>query len=222
MKQGLTIAFAAALASTSAAFTYQYDDGTANVNIGPPSSFAQFPNTDFMWGKFFEVQNGQNQITSVEVGFGSFSVEPREVEILVYETGSSDFDPFTFSGGPLFSTVINATSDTLDTRTTITLPTPVEVDTGFFVAALIRDADPGNEAAARLDTDGSGENSWLVYFPEADTSDIGGSLGFAAEGNNSGVFIFPGNFVIRANAVPSPGAAGLIVIGAVAAGRRRR
>ncbi|MEM1424401.1 MAG: hypothetical protein AAGH64_10410 [Planctomycetota bacterium] len=206
-----------------AQFQYAYDDGVANINVGPPSSFAQFPNTDLLWGNYFEADPTNAVLTSLEIGFGSFSSQPREVEILVYDDADDDFDPTDIASAPLFRTTILATDEPEPfARTLVDLGGPIAVEGGFFVAALVRGAAPGNEAAAALDPDASGDNSWLFYYGDADTDDLSFDIGFASEANNPAVFPFTGNWAIRANAVPGPAGAAALAFGGVALLRRRR
>ncbi len=219
----IMIATLACASGASAQLQYAYDDGTANVNVGPPSSFSQFPNTDFLWGNYFEADPDNTLLTSVEIDFGSFSSVPRDVEILIYNDANNDFDPTDISGAPLFQTTIQATPSAVPfERTVIDLGGTIDVDGGFFVAALVRSAAPGMEAAAALDSDTSGDNSWLFYYPNTNTDDLSFDIGFVSETNNAAVFPITGNWAIRANAIPTPGGATIALLAGALTLRRRR
>jgi len=203
-------------------FTYALDDGTGSVNIGPPSSFDAFDNTDMIWGNMFEVAGGQDTIVSISVNFGSLSVEPRDVTLIVWDDANNDGDPTDITGPPVSSFTVSATGTPIGSFATYELPSAAVVDGKFFVAAAIRGAVPGGEAAANMDTDSAGDNSWLIYSPDLNEDNLAASIGFASPTSNEAFFVFEGAWTLRANAVPAPGAAFALGFGALFASRRRR
>jgi hypothetical protein len=229
-ERGLTLASAAvaALAGSASAgvraFEYAYDDGMGNVNVGPPGSFDAFPNTDLIWGNVFNPNLLFRTITELRVSVGTLSETPRDAEAYVWAVdGSADaFDPAAL-GAPISSATTQLVGTGLDEFLTIDVPdASVGAAQSFFVAVVIRGAVPGGEAAARLDPSSRADRSWLLYSPDFDASDVGGTLGFATPMDDPQFVPIPGAFMVRAVAVPGPGA----FVGAVAVAglvnRRRR
>ena len=199
---------------------YQLDDGSGNVNVGPPSTF----DADMLWGNYFVAQPEGRQIFELQVGLGTsyprdeFN-QPVPLTLYLFDDPDDDGDPS--NAIPVAETTIVPTVFTQSGFNIAPIP-PTIVDGGFFVAALIRGAVPGNESAAALDPDGSGDNSWLFYYGDANTDDLSFDIGFASEANNGAVFPFTGNWAIRANAVPAPAGAALLALTGIVGLRRRR
>lgn len=176
---------------------YSYDDGVANVNIGPPTSFEIYPNTDLIWGNDFVTVPGGEVLTRLEVGIGRLSADPRDGEIHVYSLeGTGEFHPREL-GTPVYSADVQFVANTLDTVNTFEIP-PTLVGDRFFVACVIRSAVPGGESAARVDTNGTAIHSWLIYSPDCEPDAIQDSSGFVTRMDNTSFVPFPGAMVIRA------------------------
>jgi len=212
----------AAPAASIAAFEYTLDDGTGNVNVGPPSSFDQFPNTDMIWGNYFTEQNGQNELTSIRLGVGSLVTEPRTISLIVWDDANDDNDPTDINAAPLISFDVQVTDTGLGEFLSFDLPQSVTIDGGFFVAAVLRNADPGDDAPGNLDPDSDGANSWLIYSPDLVEDDLSTSIGFATPMNNPSFVPIFGAWTIRATAIPAPAGVGALVLAGLAATRRRR
>lgn len=215
-------ALAAFCAPALGDFTYSLDDGSGNINVGPPSSFDEFDNTDMVWGNMFEVVDDRDTIVSISVNFGSLSAEPREVSLIVWDDADNDADPTDITGAPVSSFTVSATDTPIGSFATFDLPNAAAVDGGFFIAAAIRGAVPGGESAANLDPDSPGDDSWLIYSPDLDANNLASSIGFASPTSNGAFFPFEGAWTLRANAIPTPGAPLALGLGWVLASRRLR
>jgi hypothetical protein len=82
----LVSALAVAPVARAQPFVYVYDDGTGSVNIGP--TFA----AEFLWGNTYDVQPGQEWITTVQVAFGSVD-NGTPVKLYVFEDPTPDNNP---------------------------------------------------------------------------------------------------------------------------------
>lgn len=214
---------AALAAAASADFEYSYDDGVRDTNIGPPSSFEKFPNTDMIWGNYFHLENGYDQLTEISLSVGTLLEEPESISLIVWNDPNDDGDPTDIAGAPLTSFDVDVTTTAGGELLSFDLPSAVTVDGGFFVAAALRSAAPGEDRPGAVDTSDSGEHSWLMYSPNLDESNLSDSIGFATRMDNTDFVVFPGAFVLRATAIPAPAAAGLLgLAGILGATHRRR
>ncbi len=185
---------------------YILDDGTGNVNVGPPSSF----DADMLWGNYFQAVEGGELIIELKVGLGTSY--PRDafgnllpLTLYLFEDPDDDGDPtnaIPVAGASFVPTVFTQTGFN---RVTID---PTVVEGGFFVAARIF-ADGGVDRPARLDPQPTGgENAWLFYSDEIDPDDLGSSPFFTTMDDPEFVPIF-GVWMLRAVGQPKPPCADL-------------
>lgn len=207
-------AIAAALAAGHAAVAiaapiheYKADDGSGSINHGLAFT------GQVMWGNYFEVEENCNLITSVSVAFGNIPAG-RSVQVLVFDDPDDDQNP---SNATLVGSGSGLTAEP-KTNTYIQFPitTPATVSGGFFVAAIM-DVTIG-EAPPRSDPQSNSGRSWLIANPG--TIDLQNMAASAMYLNLQAVG--PMTTMVRAHAVPAPGAAILLALGAcIGIGRRR-
>lgn len=202
----LTLAFSVSADAAADTVLYQIDDGSGNVNIGPPSTFS----ADMLWGNYFQALPQGEQITELRVGLGTsyprdeFS-QPLPLTLYLYDDPDND-------GDPTNATLVAATTiiPTIFTQTGFnTAPIePTIIEGGFFVAARVF-ARAGIDRPARLDPQPSGgDQSWLVYAEEIKPDDLGASPFFTTMNDPENVVIF-GAWMIRAEGQPKPPCADL-------------
>lgn len=199
-----------------ASFEYAYDDGSGSSNIGPSSFSAQM-----LWGNYFEVQGGYNRINQISISFTTSLAPDLPVTLMVFDDPDDDLDP---RNATLLATANRLTEDTLpSTFATYSFPETV-VSGGFFIAALMD--LPQGQAAARMDGNNNVGRSWTFFDGAIDPGNLGGSpLIFSPNGTSfSGTSAnpFPGVYMIRANAIPTPGAMALGLVAASMVVRRKR
>jgi len=202
------------------AVNYLHDDGTVEngIGIGGTSAF------DIIWLNRFTVQAGGETINQIEAAFGS----PNDTRpynglpftLLVYSdaTGGSPDDASLLTS--VNGVVSNANTGLLNSYT---IPDTLITTSEFFVAVLMRNLPGANGYVASFDQTvphfaGVSYAGFTVGAPinENNLSTIGVNLG-TIEG-----FGLPGNWVLRATGVPTPGAASLLAIGGLMVARRRR
>ncbi len=193
------VAEATAAPYATGSFEYLYDDGAANVNIGPPSTF----DPDMLWGNYFFSDPAGQVITEVSVAFGptfpSASTEP--VTFWILDDPDGDADPRT-NATVLWST--DAMPDTLGGNAFfhVTVDSPVEVSTGFFVGASVF-LQGGEDRPARVDTGARADRSWFFYAPDiAAVIDSLAGAPFGTRMDNTANVPFPGAFMVRAMGQP--------------------
>ena len=196
-----SLAVCASSAPAGEPFDYILDDGVANIRVGPPTSFEKFDNTDMIWGNVFEVEACFGRVVEVTINVGTLTNGPRDVEFHVYDDPNNDFDP-TDVGPPVASLTVQMTSGSLGAFETFTLA-PGDVDGVFFVAAVLRAADPGDDTPARLDPDTPGDRSWLMYSPLFNADDLPGTVKFTTRMDNPNFVPIFGAWAIRAAALPA-------------------
>lgn len=178
---------------------YAHDDGTGNVNIGPPSTF----DPDMLWGNYYLTQAGGEVLTEISVAFGGTfpSLENGPVTFWLLDDPDMDFDPRNATS----LTSVEATPDVSgNTFFTVEIP-PTQVSGAFFVGASAL-LQGGEDRPARLDTDGPPETSWFFYAPDiAEVIDDLGSAPFGTPMDSTEVVPFPGAFMVRATGVPGEG-----------------
>ncbi len=215
------LAAAATSAAAAADVTYQYDDGVSNITFGPPSSFAQFGDIDMLWGNYFFAEPGGMTITSIDFGLGELS-PGGEVSIWVFDDPDDDANPT--NANPIFNTTtigqdLGFNFNSIDI-------TPTDVSGGFFVAVghlAVLDTSSGSPdypSPGRFDPDSRADRSWFFYDDDIPENDLGSS-GFFTRMDGPQVPI-PGAFAIRANAIPTPGAALILTTAGAALTTRRR
>lgn len=220
-------ALAVSVVPAAASFEYAYDDGVANIVLGPPLSFAQFARTDMIWGNYFPVTDGNNIITQISLMTGRFAQGSRDIRITIYDVPDATFNPFALTA-PVYSQTVNVGESGQSTFFDFPI-TPTQVSAGFFVAAVLEEVIIGtttttSDRPARLDPDGApfAANSWLIYSPEYSETNLGGNIGFATAMNNPQQVPIFGVWGMRATAVPSPGSGALLLTAIGLAAMRRR
>ncbi len=198
--------------------TYQMDDGISDNSFGlTQGGYLGVANS-------FAITGGNNVITSVETTWGTPLFAGNGV------VPGSVFDIFIWAdlvpgAGPQPGSLLFAGSSTIaagsidtDIFQSVAVPNIVVPGAGFIVAVA------QNHAAGTypfsVDANGPGLNrSWFIgaagFDPNA-APGFGGGPGFEMYG-------FAGiNGMVRANAIPAPGALALLGLGGLIVGRRRR
>ncbi len=203
----LVVVSFAALATTSLSsageemFLYKLDDGSGNVNVGPPSTF----DADMLWGNYFQAQPNGRQIFELQVGLGTnyprdeFD-QPLPLTLFLFEDPDDDGDPT--NAIPVAETTIIPTVFTQTGFNIAPIP-PTVVEGGFFVGANVF-ARGGVDRPARLDPQPvGGENAWLFYSDDINPDDLGSSPFFTTMDDPNFVPIF-GVWMVRAVGQPLP------------------
>lgn len=187
-------------------FVYQIDDGSGNVNVGPPSTFS----ADMLWGNYFTVEPGAERISEIRVGLGpnypqdDFG-DPLPLTLHLFDDPDNDGNPT--NAVPVASTTINPTVFTQSGFNSAPIP-PTTISGGFFVAARVF-ARAGVDRPARLDPQLiGGENAWLFYSDEIDPDNLGSSPFFTPMNDPAFVPIF-GVWMVRAVGGPASDCADL-------------
>ncbi len=183
--------FADAFDTIAPSMEYAMDDGEANTNMGPPSSF----DPDMLWGNYFEVVPGGEIITAIKVAFGSTfpSLAHGPVTFWLLEDSDADGDPRNAHALVRVSAVPDVSGNDFYT---VTIP-PTLVQGAFFVGASAK-LMGGQDRPARVDSSQGGEASWFCYAPDiAATIDDLASAPFCAT-NTSPTAPIPGAYLVRA------------------------
>lgn len=182
---------------SSSVVEYAYDDGAANVNIGPPSSF----DPDMLWGNYFVTEPGGEVITEIAVAFGGTfpSLADGPVTFWLLDDPDVDFDPRNATA----LTSVQATPDVSGNEFFSVEIEPTEVSGAFFVGASAF-LQGGEDRPARVDADARADRSWFFYAPNiAETIDSLGTAPFGTRMDDPTNVPFPGAFMIRATGVPN-------------------
>lgn len=176
---------------------YRLDDGSGNVNIGPPSSF----DPDMLWGNYYPVQAGGEVITQISVAFGATfpSLANGPVTFWLLQDADGDFDPR--NAQSLAS--VQATPDVFnDQFFTVAIP-PTQVSGALFVGVSARLLG-GQDRPGRVDTGAAGDRSWFFYAPDiAAVIDDLAAAPFGTRMDDPQYVPFPGAFMVRATGVPA-------------------
>lgn len=214
---GVALASGFAPHAQATPFQYRYDDGTGTSNIWPNFGNASLYPAELMWGNVYTVQPGANVITTISVAFGRINApQARPVRLSLYQVDAS--------GDPRNSTLlvsVNGTSSLPQTNTFIDYAIPATTVTGrFFVAVTMTIDASSTSAPARLDAGGAANasNAWLF----AATSLENLPLANASFVRNMTQNAIQGAFMVRATAIPTPGAVTLLALGGLLACPRRR
>lgn len=205
----LALTLAGAAGTASAAYTYKYDDGTGNVNVGP--NFA----AQVLFGNVYTADPANNYITSIAVAWGSIPVG-TSVSLALYDDPTDDGDP----RDAVLLREVAGLADLPRTNTFIEYAIPGTFVTGdFFVAVKVR-VDGTTIRPGRLDPQSAANasKSWLFAADTINDANLGGSPYMLRMSQNA----VQGTFMVRANAIPAPGAAGMLALAGVVAARRRR
>ncbi len=180
----------------AATVEYTLDDGVANTNQGPPSTF----DPDTLWGNYFMAEAGGEVITTVSVAFGPSFPLDTPITIWLLDDPDNDFDPTNAVALTSAEFLHDGTSGNVFVDFPID---PTEVSGGFFVGANAF-LMGGEDTPMRVDTDAAGDRSWFFYAPEIDDviNDLA-SAPFGTRMDNPEFVIFPGAFMLRATGVPA-------------------
>lgn len=186
---------------------YVLDDGSGGFNNGPGAFDAWM-----IWGNVFDAQAGGETINEVSVSFAGSLAAGTALKIVIFDDPTDDLDP---TDAQIVSVTDGVSqSTTVDTFATYAIP-EVTVSGTFFVGVAMDLAQ--GQAAARMDQNTLGTRSW-TFFDGAFNTDL--STQGLAQLSSDGPFF--GTYMVRARGIPTPGAAGLLAVGAVFAARRRR
>lgn len=199
------VASLAIAGAANASFTYQLDDGTSENSIGLTDGGT------FNWGNMFEVDAmGGPIVESIEFGFGAgvagltgtwfvYTDDDADPTTGLIELASGSHtvvnDDFTANG---VTDLISVGSLDVSSANNLFVAFEITHEAGTFPAAI----DEGPSAAS----------SWLT-------------VGDASAWPNGGIiddFGLPGNWIIRANAIPGPGVLAVFGLAGLAGTRRRR
>lgn len=178
---------------------YIHDDGAANINMGPPSTF----DPDMLWGNYFFTEEGGEVIIEISAAFGPTwpSLPDNPPTFWILDDPDMDMDPR--NAMALMS--IQATPDVSGNNFfTVEIP-PTHVSGAFFVGVSAKLLG-GQDAPARVDTDGPAEMAWFFYAPEIkDVINDLASAPFGTQMSNPEFVPFPGVFMIRAAGIAATG-----------------
>lgn len=174
---------------------YQYDDGAANVNIGPPSTF----DPDMLWGNYYLTEAGGEVVIEVSVAFGS-TFPSREGGVTFWLLDDPDLDLDPRNATALAS--VTAVPDVSGNDPFVVAFPATTVSGAFFVGASAQLLG-GQDRPARVDTDARADRSWFFYAPSIpDVIDDLASAPFGTRMDDPANVVYPGAFMVRALGVP--------------------
>lgn len=200
--------------------TYSLDDGTAENSVG-------LTNGGTIAGiNFFAVSGGNNVITSVEVAWGSPAFPNAGPALIglpfnyhVWANVGSGTNPSGPNSVLLYSgsSTIDALNVANNTFQSLAVPSIAIPGASFFVGVDV--AHPAGTFPIAVD-----QNALIngVSWAAGGASFNPNAVGFGTAGALDLAGLNLGNWMIRASAVPTPGALALLGLGGIAAGRRRR
>lgn len=171
---------------------YAHDDGTGNVNIGPPSTF----DPDMLWGNYFLTEEGGEVITQIQVAFGPTfpSLANGPVTFWLLDDPDMDLDPRNATA--LVS--VQGTPDVFGNNFFVVDIPPTVVSGAFFVGASAQ-LMGGQDAPGRVDTSSPADKSWFFYAPDiSEVIDDLASAPFGTRMDDTSNVPFPGAFMVRA------------------------
>lgn len=199
-----------ALGSRAYAVSYQLDDGTREQFIGEAN-----PSGDILWLNQFNVMPGGSIITSIGVVWGQVP-NGTPATLLVYDDPNNDGNPIdAVLRATAPTTVANALTNTFNN---VPIGPIFAGDPGdsFFIAAFVAAGSPPQQffPAAEDINDPDHRRSWLASgAPGAGDLNNLGTFQFFGRIDDFG---FPGDWLLRAEAVPEPSA--LLLLGSGLAG----
>jgi len=201
-------------AQANAADEYRVDDGTAETNVGvgePPFGLACL--------NHFIAQPGALTIGSLSITWGLVP-DNTPATLLVYRDPNQDGNPidadWIYGGG-----ITTSSTSGNDFVTYNFTPQTFAPGESFFVGFWLQQPSGGWGPAA-FDTDIPQGESWLVIsFQNFFINELGlNALPPTRVENVNG--LGPGNWMIRANAVPAPGGLAMLVAALIVSPPRRR
>ncbi len=197
-----------ALAGAHADLTYQWDDGTGNVRLGPV--FA----AEYMWGNVFSAQSGGEYINSISVAFGAIPAGQTLTVYLFQDPTPGDNDP---RDAILLATGVGVTPTSPPLNSFWSYPIAPTLVTGdFFVAASTsvrgRLGDGTvPDTPGRLDPQGApnAAKSW-VFGADGYLTGSATPLADAPFALQMSQNAIKGVVMVRANGVPTPGSFALV------------
>ena len=196
-------------AGAPGAVTYQYDDGAANVTLGPPSTF----DPDMLWGNYFVTDPQGEAIVELQVAFGAtFPSRENGVTFWLLDDPDADLDPRNATALASVTAVPDVSGNEA-----FVVPFPETVVSGAFFVGASAQLLGGQDAPARVDTDGRADRSWFFYDGRiADVIDDLASAAFGTRMDDASQVPLPGAFMVRAVGMPR----GLAAAGAPDLGAR--
>lgn len=200
------------------AAAYQHDDGSAENGIGFGADVT------LLWMNAFQVSGGNNIITAIDLTFGTPDF-PGGSGLF----GGESFQVHVWQGTPtgahtlLASASANVDASAIDSNIFQSVAINAMIAGGdgadFFIGATIAQANGTFPAA--LDQTSSALSSYAAAtLTSFDLNNLG--LADAPPTLLDTIPGLAGNFMLRAHAIPTPGALGLFGIAGLAAARRRR
>jgi MYXO-CTERM domain-containing protein len=199
---------------------YSIDDGTAENSVG-------LTNGGVLAGiNYFAVVGGNNSITSVDVAWGTPLFAGQNgiaagspFSVYVWANNGAGTDPSGANSTLLYTTTSTIDAANIDNNTFQSIAVPnILVGTSFFVGVSIAHAAASFPIAVDQTAPTITGASWAGGGTSFDPNNVGFGTGPSLDLSGLGL----GNWMIRANAVPTPGAAGLLALAGLAATRRRR
>ena len=167
-----------------------------------------------MWGNCFDATPGYETIESISIAFAPDVPLGREVTVVLFDDPDDDYDPS--NAVPLAQT-IGLTVDAAPNEFITFDIDETSVSGVFFVAAWMFLAQ--HEHGPRLDDSTQSGRSWAFWFPVGQVNI--GNLGSSPYYYNMSDTPFDATWMIRAQAVPEPGAVAMLLLGALLPMRRR-
>lgn len=201
--------------TAQAQLTYAIDDGTSENGVG-----LQAAGATFMALNSFSITGGNNIIISISIAWGTPAFPNSTLNGLTY-TAVLWSDP-NGDGSPTDAVVLATAPGVIagaDTNTFILSPiTPTTVlTTNFFVGFIITQATATQFPAALDQTDPDLPNRSFAVVG-SNINNLSGAITIESAG-------LPGNWLIRANAIPEPSTYALVgvgLVGLIFLHRRRR
>ncbi len=205
----------------SRATTYSWDDGTAENSVGLTSGGV------IAAIHAFTVSGGDNVITSVDVAWGTPAFAGQNGVVVgapfnyhVWANVGTGTNPSGANAVLLFSgsSTINALNVDNNSFQSLAVPNIAIAGTSFFVGVDI----VHTAGQFPIGVDQSAPTvpgvSWAGGGASFDPNNVGFGGGGALDLSTAGF----GNWMLRANAVPTPGSLALLGLGGLIVGRRRR
>lgn len=196
---------------------YMLDDGTGETNLGWS---ATAPGAIVSLNEF-TVQAGFDVLTGISIAPGTNPAGSLGITLLVFSGDAANAGP----GNLLHQQDVTLTGSASDQFQKFSVPNVNLGNVGdTFLMGFYAFSDQ-TQFPHRIDTTTPQGMSWVSGAPNAfDPADpnAGASGAGGIPLSNLSGFSFNGNFMIRGNAIPAPGALALLGLGGLIAARRRR